>query len=77
MNLACITTPIAANAMKAVHDRHVIIGETDEQIAAFAIELLQNKQRRTELAAEGRSFAMTHFNWKQTVLKLTSLFDRG
>lgn len=77
MNLACITTPIAANAMKAVHDQHLLIGETDEEIAAFAIQLLTDERKRILLATEGRNFAISHFNWKQTVLKLTERFDRN
>ena len=76
MNMACITTPIAANAMKAKHDVNMMIGESDEQIASFAIQLLRDERKRDELAREGRSFATSHFNWQQTVNKLTVLFDR-
>jgi sugar transferase (PEP-CTERM/EpsH1 system associated) len=75
MNLACITTPIAANAMKAIHQKHMLIGESDEEIAAFALNLLQDENLRTSMSTEGRNFASAHFNWRKSVETLVKVIE--
>ncbi len=73
MNLPCVTSPLAANAMDAVHNESMLIGETNEEFANLAITLLNNDEVATSLAKGGRKFASENFEWEKTVIELIDL----
>jgi sugar transferase (PEP-CTERM/EpsH1 system associated) len=75
MTLPCVTTPLAAIPLEAVHQQELWISETNEEIADACIFLLKNNMEATALGLRGRTFVTQKFNWRNTVLQLNQLMN--
>lgn len=67
MNLPCVTSGIAANAMNAINEEHMLICETNEEFSAMAMRLLQQHEDASRIGERGRDFVVRHFNWPATI----------
>jgi polysaccharide biosynthesis protein PslH len=76
MELACITSSLAANALSVISGQHLLVCEEDAQFADEAIRLLKDKNRADELARNGRKFVHDNFNWSKTVNQLCDLMSQ-
>ncbi len=75
MGLPAITTPLANNALEAVHNESAIIANKAEEFAAAVIELLDNKEKWERLSANGRAFVNNKFDWAKSVEKLEQVMQ--
>lgn len=73
MEIPCITSTLANNALKAVHNKHVLIGNSPDEYANLVLELLNNDDKRNKLAKEGKNYIEQNFSWKNStkILKCT------
>jgi sugar transferase (PEP-CTERM/EpsH1 system associated) len=76
MQLPCVTSPLANNALHARHNEEIMVAETPEQYARYIIELLQNPAKVEQIAMNGYRFAVNNFNWKSTTALLEQLFSK-
>jgi glycosyltransferase involved in cell wall biosynthesis len=76
MQLPCITTPLAANAIGAVHQKQMLIGESNDELAQYAVTLLNDKLKAGDLGMEGRSFVLKNFTWSSAVKTLQSIWNK-
>ncbi len=76
MQLPCITTPLAANAIGAVHHEQMLIGESNEELADYAVTLLNDKQKAGDLGLEGRRFVLQNFTWSSAVKTLQAIWSK-
>jgi len=74
MELPCVTTPLANNALQAQPDQQILVGGTGAELAAHLITLLTQPARAEELAASGRQFVRQHYTWSGATTKLEALF---
>jgi len=74
MELPCVTTSLAAKPMNAEHNENIIIAETDVEIAAHIVDLLNNIDKAKKIAAHGRQFVIENFDWTKTVELLEQVF---
>ncbi len=74
MQMPCVTTPLAANAIGATHDVQMLIAETDEQLAQLVMQLLRDGTKAASLGEEGRNLVVENFSWKSSVDKLEKQF---
>lgn len=58
-----VTTPIAAASIGATSAEHVVVAESDAEIAAQAIRLLCDPAYANRLAQDARTFVMREFSW--------------
>jgi len=74
MEIPCVTSQIVARAMEAVHGEHLLIEETNEQLAECVIKLLNTPDVSNEMAKRGRQFVVSKFNWEATTDKISALW---
>ncbi len=63
MELACITTPLANNALGAEPGINILTGNTTDELAQHIITLLKNDNLRAEIANSGHQFVHQSYNW--------------
>jgi glycosyltransferase involved in cell wall biosynthesis len=59
-----VATPLAAYSLRAIHEEHLLVGESDEQLTGHAIQLLSDRSTAERLAKRAREFVMTKFSWQ-------------
>lgn len=74
MGLPAITTPLANNALKAIHQDSIFIASSPSEFASAIADLLQNTDQYQKLSINGKNFVNQHFNWQHAVAKLEDLF---
>jgi glycosyltransferase involved in cell wall biosynthesis len=73
MQLPCITTLLANDALKAKNNRDILIGNSPETLANCICMLLENEDKRNEIAMNGYDFVAANFNWERNVEVLNEL----
>lgn len=63
MNIPCITTPIANNALRAAEGSEVCVGKTAEELAAHIVRLLNDQEYAKTVADAGTSFVNRTYDW--------------
>jgi sugar transferase (PEP-CTERM/EpsH1 system associated) len=67
MELPCITSKAAANALNTESRSPVFIAESPIEYAKQVKMLLDNKQMAIQSGKEGREFVVKYYSWQQTV----------
>jgi sugar transferase (PEP-CTERM/EpsH1 system associated) len=75
MELPCITSELANNALGAKENETVLIGRSAQEYAELALELLSNSEKAATFAAKGHQYVNDCFSWKTSVAKLSDLFQ--
>ena len=74
MQLPCVTSSLANNALGAKHNEQIMVADTPEQYAKCIIDLLDNEEKIRQLALNGYHFVVENFNWQSTTKTLEELF---
>lgn len=59
-----VSTSIAVEGLNVLHRKHVMIGNTAEEMAQYCLELIQDSELRKVLSTNGKKFVKTSFDWK-------------
>lgn len=73
MELPCITTALANNALGALANHEIVVEESTEAMGHRIVQLLNAPKYADELAKNGREFVLQNFAWATAVEKLTNL----
>ncbi|MCW3101580.1 MAG: glycosyltransferase [Bacteroidetes bacterium] len=76
MQLPCVTSALANNALGAKHNEQIMVADQPEQYARHIIELLQNEAKAKQIAMNGYRFAVDNFNWQSTTAALEQLMQK-
>lgn len=76
MQIPCVTSTLANNALKAKPNEQILVADTPEQYAKHIIELLQNEARAKQIAINAYQFVVSNFNWKSTTAILEQLISK-
>jgi polysaccharide biosynthesis protein PslH len=60
-----VTTTSAAAGVGAINGEHLLLGDTDEAIAAQTLKVLRDHRYAQQLAAHARQFVVREFDWKK------------
>ncbi len=74
MQIPCITSPLANNALKATHRDNILISDSVEEYVLAILELLENKNLAIDIAQNGHEFVRCNYDWKSTTNQLEKLF---
>jgi polysaccharide biosynthesis protein PslH len=74
MELPCITSTLAAQAMHENAREALVIADEPEAIAAHAVRMLRNEEERTQRGKAGRTTILQHFNWQASTQLLETLW---
>ena len=69
-----VTTPVGAEGYGAISGKSILIGETTDQLAERAIEILNNKRLYTTIAKNARELVDKNFSWIPISKKLESIY---
>ncbi len=75
MQLPCITSSLANNALGAKPNEQILVADTPEQYARHIIDLLQNETKAKQIAMNGYQFVINKFNWQSTTAILENLIS--
>lgn len=73
MELPCVTSTLANNALGAEPDVHLLVRDDDAAFAEAICALLGNPSLRADLSQHGRSFVVQHYSWENACQKLSDL----
>jgi len=76
MQLPCITSSLANNALGAKPNEQILVADTPEQYARHIIDLLQNEAKAKQIAMNGYQFVVGGFNWQSTTAILEKLISQ-
>lgn len=76
MQLPCITSSLANNALGAKPNEQILVADNPEQYARHVIDLLQNEAKAKQIAMNGYQFVLHGFNWQSTTAILEKLISR-
>ena len=76
MGLPCITSQLANDALNAPEGEAVLVGRDPAGFAAHILELLQNEQKRQQLAESGYNFVRSHYQWSKVCERLLEVITR-
>jgi sugar transferase (PEP-CTERM/EpsH1 system associated) len=73
MQIPCVTSSLANNALKAKQGDQIMVADTPEQYALILLDLLNNEAKARQIALSGYGYAIDNFNWKSTTAILEQL----
>lgn len=76
MNIPCITSPLANQALGAEDGTEILVGSTAEDFAGHIIYLLEDPGKAEKLAHAGFLFVKEHFDWESATGRLEELMKR-
>jgi len=74
MELPCITSELANQALGAKENEEILVGTTAEEYADHIIHLLHNESFAHSLAENGHAFVKKIFSWENSTSELEKLF---
>lgn len=75
MQLPCITSHLANNALSAKENHEILIGSNVEEYVKHIFFLLKNKDKAHEIALNGYNFVLTNYNWEKLTEKLSHIIE--
>jgi sugar transferase (PEP-CTERM/EpsH1 system associated) len=76
MQLPCVTSELANNALGAANGKDILIGENSAEYARHIVSLMQHSVQATKLANNGFNYVNQTFSWKNSTEKLEQLFKK-
>jgi len=75
MEIPCVTSQLANNALQAIPNDEILIAETAEQYADLVLDLLSDQEKANTVAKPGRDLVVRRFGWKGTTKPLLEVLD--
>lgn len=75
MQLPCITSELANNALGGTHNRNVLICSSPREYADAIVRLLANPEDAANLSAAGYEFVKEHYIWREVTRPLLDLIE--
>ncbi|HEX8426008.1 glycosyltransferase [Hymenobacter sp.] len=75
MELPCVTTPLANNALHGRLGQDILVGESTAELADCITSLLTDATKATHLATHGRLFVQEYYDWEASATQLEALFE--
>jgi glycosyltransferase involved in cell wall biosynthesis len=74
MQIPCITSPLANQALQAKEDAEILIADTPESYARHILSLLDNPEKASQIARAGYEYILGNFSWEAETDKIEQLF---
>ncbi|MCB0802419.1 MAG: glycosyltransferase [Flavobacteriales bacterium] len=74
MNIPCITSPLANNALQAIDGESILIGDKPIEYKEQIVKLLDNQDFANKIAKNGKLFITKNYNWENSTKTLNSIF---
>jgi len=77
MQIPCITSPLANQALHAKENEEILIAESPEEYAHHILTLLDNKEKAVGIALAGYHYVLQNFSWEAETEKIDRLIEQG
>ena len=77
MQIPCITSPLANQALQAKENEEILIADTPEAYAHHILFLLDNPAKATQIAKAGYEYILRNFSWETETDKIEQLFHKN
>lgn len=71
-----VATPLSCDGIPVTSGTHVLLSDTDDELAIAAIQVLRNKPLRRQLRINGRRLVERHFTWPRVAARYEDLYRR-
>ena len=75
MELPCITSTLANNALAAKIGEEILIGNDANEVAEAVFELIEHPELRAKLSVAGREFVVNQYTWESSGTKLSKIMS--
>lgn len=76
MQIPCITSPLANQALQAKENEEILIADTPEAYAHHILFLLDNPAKATQIAKAGYEYILRNFSWEAETEKIEKLLHK-
>lgn len=77
MELPCITSTLANNALGAENQEEILIANTAEEVSQQIIRLMEDQGLRDKLSTQGRQFVLEEYTWESSGTKLSKIMEQN
>ncbi len=71
-----VATSTAVEGLRVEHSKHVMIGNTAEELTDMIVELIENEEKRKTLAKNGKAFVRSQYDWQLISQKLDKIYQK-
>ena len=72
---AVVASPLAAAGLEVTDGRQLVLAESDEEFTEAVVRLLEDEERRVELARSAREWALRNLSWESRVEAYERLYE--
>lgn len=76
MQTPVVATPLSCDGIPVTHGKHVILGETDDELVRGVLQLLRDARARQSLRENGRALIESQFTWMRVADQYDTLYDQ-
>ncbi len=76
MQIPCITSPLANQALQAKDNEEILIADTPEAYSRHILFLLDNPEKSGQIAKAGYNYILRNFSWETETDKIEQLFHK-
>ncbi|MCX6281088.1 MAG: glycosyltransferase [Bacteroidetes bacterium] len=76
MQIPCITSPLAFQALKAKAGEDILVAETPEEYVKHILFLLNNPVEARKIGLNGHRFVKENFSWERETAKIEALLEK-
>lgn len=76
MQVPCITSPLANQALQAKENEEILIARTPEEYADQVLLLLTNPDKSREIAMNGYNYVLRNYSWEKETAKIEELIRK-
>jgi sugar transferase (PEP-CTERM/EpsH1 system associated) len=70
MEMPCVTSKLANNALNAMPNEEILIGNSKEEYAELIVQLINDSSQSKKLGKNGQAYVRNNFNWETSTKKL-------
>jgi polysaccharide biosynthesis protein PslH len=76
MQTPVVATPLSCDGIPVAHGKHVVLGETDDELVQGVLQLLRDPRARNLLRQNGRALIEHQFTWNRVADQYDTLYDQ-
>jgi glycosyltransferase involved in cell wall biosynthesis len=73
MEIPCITSKLANNALNAEDNKEILIGDTPIDYAHHVLRLMDDPQERKRIGLAGKQHVIKNYHWESVVANMESI----
>ena len=77
MKIPAITTPLANDALRAQHQKEILIGKNEQELAEHIVNLLSDEKLAGTLAENGHAFVHKKYSWDEATERLEKIMKNN